>query len=228
VVVNAPASNSVSFSGRVTNCSGQPVTNGYVEIHLDFLFSKIPINNGQFNFTTTRCPGASTATLFAVDNLTGQQSAVQVFTTLSDQINVGTMQACGTVSDNFLNYTIDANSYTTGNNAGDIVDATSSGTSVAIDGYSGSGAQGLLMTCDATSVGTYPVTFLFIIHSDGGEYATPAGSLNITLTSFANQISDFMKGNFQGNYRVLDHVTGVVVDSTVHAINGTFRVRRDY
>ena len=96
----------VAVSGTLTDCNSQPVTNGYVRGDIDGNSFPISLNpvTGQFNGMTSNCGGAgSNISVYGID-LTAMMESDVVTVPVSNQVNVGTLQACAGQVDNGVNF----------------------------------------------------------------------------------------------------------------------------
>lgn len=87
--------NWVAVSGTLTDCNGQPVTNGYVSTEISGDPFPITLNpaNGQFNGMVADCGAGGTISVYGIDIDAGMESSVYTFPTAA-QVNTGNIQAC--------------------------------------------------------------------------------------------------------------------------------------
>ncbi|MFT3912357.1 MAG: carboxypeptidase regulatory-like domain-containing protein [Ferruginibacter sp.] len=95
-----------TFTGNITNCSGNPVTNGYVIIAAALHTYVAELNNGVFNVPAMICPNTS-ASVIAFDRTTFQQSMVQNFTLQTGANDFGMIQVCNPGTDEYITYVLD-------------------------------------------------------------------------------------------------------------------------
>lgn len=109
VTVAIPAANSLVITGTVTNCAAANVTNGAAAIYLDGGHQyTVPVTNGTFSLSLIRCSsGALNFSVLGVDYATLQQSVPVSGTGTTGTVNVGTLQACGTSSVQYIELLID-------------------------------------------------------------------------------------------------------------------------
>jgi hypothetical protein len=96
-----PASKYLNFTGTITNCSGAPVTNGYVSLAGSGGNSGFANTNasGNFSFSILNCTGNNFVYSFmGVDNATTQESTVSTGTASTGSVSLGTLNACSTPS----------------------------------------------------------------------------------------------------------------------------------
>ena len=106
-LLNSGTSN-LSGWGRVFNCSGAPVTKGYVLMKLGSVPSRYRIDGtGIYYFSSPICGTVANASIKAVDQ-TNQQSAITTVTLVPGSGNIiPSLTACGLSTQTFFNYYID-------------------------------------------------------------------------------------------------------------------------
>ncbi|MFL5787456.1 MAG: carboxypeptidase-like regulatory domain-containing protein [Flavisolibacter sp.] len=213
------SSDTVNFYGTVTNCSGQPVTNGYAQIYFEKFSYNAPVTNGSFSLTLIKCPNTTSAIIFAVDNAGAQQSQSKTITVNSNNVTVGNLQACGIAGDQFINYKIDNTNYSyASNHQGDTLESfTLADTTIGIYGENFQTYNAIYIFYDASTTGPTPLTGLVI---DGRECVL-VSPITVNVTSFANTIGEYAAGNFTGT--IIKDSTG-----TQHTITCTFKTRRAF
>lgn len=231
VTVNVPAPNTLVISGTLTNCAGGNVTNGAVIVYTaNAHYYVVPVTNGSFSVTIVRCSsGPITFTVLGVDYATIQQSAPFTGTATTGTINIGTIQACGTSSAEFVDFLVDGTPYTyidppdslqcnsqplTGmpySTSTNIWAIKSNGGSTMYSYFNyyhnGVAAPNLLLT--ASSLTLSPGV-------SSQTIVTPNPTINIT--TFGPPITGFV----EGNYNVQMDFSG-----TIRNVACTFRVRRN-
>lgn len=113
VTVTIPSANSLTITGTVTNCANANVTNGAAVIYMNGgNYYNVPVNNGTFSITILRCSsGTVNFSVLGVDYTTIQQSVPVSGSGTTGTVNVGTLQACGTSSAQFIELMIDGTPY---------------------------------------------------------------------------------------------------------------------
>ena len=92
----------VVLRGTVTNCSGNPVTNGYVMIIGLDNNAIIDINNGIYSAAGIICPGTNTSVI-AYDRETSQQSGVLPVNISQGTNDLGELEACAASQTEVIN-----------------------------------------------------------------------------------------------------------------------------
>ncbi|MEO6540893.1 MAG: carboxypeptidase-like regulatory domain-containing protein [Ferruginibacter sp.] len=105
--------NLATITGSVTNCANTPVTNGYILLQEGNVFTRYSLNNlGAFSFNLICCSFPQTIILIGEDLTNAQQSASITYNVTNAGTNpVGNIQACGTTTQQFINYTINSINY---------------------------------------------------------------------------------------------------------------------
>ncbi|MBK6828326.1 MAG: carboxypeptidase regulatory-like domain-containing protein [Chitinophagaceae bacterium] len=111
VTVNIPAANNLIITGTVTNCANANVTNGAAAIYVTGgNHYVVPVNNGTFSLSLIRCgSNPINFTVLGIDYAAFQQSAPVGGSGITGTVNVGTLQACGTSSLQFIEILVDGN-----------------------------------------------------------------------------------------------------------------------
>ncbi len=217
--------NTASVSGTVTDCSNNPVTNGYVMLLENNYYSRYSISNtGSFIFNRLMCSSTANVSLLAEDLNNAQQSTLQPQTLVPGANAIGNIQACGTSISEYITWAVDGASSVTltaadslahygnaGTTSSQMIAASNSGSSNYINfGFDGAG-----MVVGSTQLLTY-------------LYATPLNNQNMTIVNaLALQITEygpvggFISGNFTVN--MFDNT-----NSTTHTVVCSFRVRRSF
>jgi hypothetical protein len=180
-----------------------------------------PVNNGTFSVNIVRCAtGTLDFTVLGVDYATLQQSAAVGGSGTTGTVNVGTIQACGTSSAEYIEFLVDGNpiTYTA---PPDSLTAYLSQTSRRISGikfispgtYSYSGFD----YTDRTTVGTTALTNCYISSGSNTSQQILTASPVVNITAVGPVTTGFIEGNFnvQMNF-----------SGTTKTVACTFRVRR--
>ena len=216
----------LTFQGVLLNCNNQPVTNGYVIVNFGYETRYVATDaTGKFSSIYFLCsPTFPTSTVVGVDNDSQQQgdpATVNVSFPLTD---AGTINACGTSVNEYINYTLDGTDYTIDNNNTSDPNRDSlingyllNGVFTSINGLDSQTGNSISFTvADANATGTYPLHSLAARSNDSAVLTQP---FNITLTKYPAVAGEFFEGNFSGSY---------IQGTSSHTISATFRARRNY
>lgn len=227
VIIPASIPSQANISGNATNCSGLPVSNGYIIMQDGYYNYRYALNNlGQYDFSTILCNSSSNVTFIAEDATAGQQSTPLPYT-----INVGSnaipnLQACGTSISQFINYSVNGVSYSLTAPVDSFmmyVNPQTTPSSISIysmgttAGSSG-GSVGFDFTNSSIAAGSVQTLNNFFTSqiSDSTLVTTP---VNVNITEYGS-IGQFIAGDFSGT------LTGVGPAFTIYNITCNFRVRR--
>lgn len=113
ITVTLPAATSLTITGTLTTCASTNVVNGAAAIYIEGGHQyTIAVNNGAFSVIIPRCSNSAiNYTVLGVDYATLQQSIPVSGTGTTGTVNVGTLQACGTSSVEFIEALIDGVPY---------------------------------------------------------------------------------------------------------------------
>ena len=214
----------VTVTGRLLNCNSLPVTSGYVTITFDNNVRTVAVDaNGRYSTTFAMCANSgSVATVFAIDNGTGgsaQHSTTVPVNLTSPVSNLADIMVCDDTPFEYINYNIDGvDYYWNPQNSFQIFGVNFPG-SVALQADNQPGVRQFVLNINGSSTGTFDATF-------GSTDAFPSGGsivflpgFSATMTSFTTMWPDYFEGSFSGQY------THSSTGTTVHTINGTFKVQ---
>ena len=214
----------VTIIGTVTNCSAQPVTNGYVSILLDGGYYRTNISNGQFSIMIQRCNNtAANAEVYAVDVTANQQGSFSTLQITSSNSNAGALSACGISTAQYINYSINGNqynlSYPNDSMMAKQYPGIDSSTSIFASSAGLGPSQNVSLNFTATNraPGTYPLSLLYIFV--GNTQYVKNGSANVSISEYGG-FGQFVGGSINGSVRDSSNL------SVTYPLSMTFRVRR--
>lgn len=230
ITLNVTIPNSVpsqaNITGSVTDCSGLPVSNGYIIMQDGYYNYRYALNSlGQYDFSTILCNSSSNVTFIAEDATSGQQGTPLPYT-----INVGTnaipnIQACGTSISQFINYSVNGVPYSLTAPIDSFmmyVNVQTVPTSIYIYnmGRSTSGSSYVNFDFTNTGIGVGSTQLLNNFYtsmiSDSTVITTP---VNVNITEYGS-VGQFIAGDFTGT------LTGAGPAFTIYNISCNFRIRR--
>jgi hypothetical protein len=217
ITMQPPAT--VVITGTAVNCNNTALTNGFVNINLDGFSYRVTVNNGSFTISIIRCTAdPAQAQIFAEDIAAGQQGAIQLLPVTSGNANAGQLTACGTTTDQFVNYTLNGVNYA-------FTSPNDSFSWFKIDSISFQSNYLRTMNANQTSYlsiyyygGTTTGSFTGDLGIENGSNKYEGTGVSIVITQYGN-IGQFITGTFAGN--VLLGGTGSPIPAT-----GSFKVRR--
>jgi len=213
----------VTVKGKLTNCTNGNVTKGYAVVSIDnwVHYAKVD-GSGNFSTNYVLCSVSGVnAQVIGVDETTQQQGNLVSKPIVAPTTDVGTISACGTSSTQFINYTVDATSYTI--TALDSLTAFTQGQASQLTSYIngmqiGTG-KNILFKFDHSGyvAGSYPVITMSVQNFTNNTLVQP---FNVTITNFPQSAGQFYEGNFTAQFKDSSNVT--------HNITCSFRVRRTF
>jgi hypothetical protein len=221
ITVTIPSQYQLTISGSAIDCNAAPVANGFAMIYSGGLLLNIPITNGNFSTTITRCTGnVDSVEIIAVDYTTQQQSTTySTVATSAGSITTGVLTACGISTLEYINYNINGVDYSfvaPPDSVGQYVQGVSSN-------FSGSDNNqnyiGFNIDYNGVGLGTAQLLQNFYSSQLGGgtSYIIPNPIL-VSITEFGN-VGQYIAGNF----------SGIIMSSApanTYNITCSFRVRR--
>ena len=225
-----PATNTLTITGTVTNCAGANVTNGVAIIYTGGTYSyNVPVVNGAFSHTIIRC-NISTLnfSVMGIDYATQQQGNPVGGSGTSGTVNIGTVQACGTSSAQFVEVLIAGNPliFTA---PPDIIngDTLNAGGQINIIAYKVVNIPGgttlthnfkLRFSNPSGITGTFPILNCFIVANPDVSQQIVSPSPVVTITTFGPPVTGFIAGNFSMQ---------MMFGATPKIVSGSFRVKRN-
>jgi len=222
----ATSASSATVTGTVTNCAGSPMTNGYVIMEKDNVYSRYAVSStGTFSFTTLFCNNATASiSLIAEDATAGQQGSPLPFSITPGANNIGNLQACGISTSQFFNFTVNGTPYSYTTPPDSIMHSGQGGTTlfanIAATTNNGNNYTSLGTTATTITVGsTIGLTYFYTSYiTDSTSIVTP---IQINVTEYG-AVGEYFAGNFTGTLR------GAAPANTNYNITANFRVRRRF
>lgn len=222
ITVTLSPVNTLTITGSAVNCANQPVTNGNVLVYFEGHLYNRSINNGNFSVTITRCANSSAAVeVVAIDNAAQQQSNTWTGSATTGTLNTGTLIACGTSSNSYIDYIVDGSNFSLNTaTPGDSLTTFSNGgttqTFLSVTGFKASQPNiNISFYTQGGAVGTFPLQYLAVNQYDSVSLVAP---FNINITAYGAP-GQLIEGNFSGQIREL-------ANNNLHNVSATFRVRR--
>ena len=219
-----------SVSGNVTNCTGLPVTSGFLIMKQGQRYYRYPVSStGTVSFNVLMCNSSSPVEFIAEDYSAGQQSSPVADTLVSGNNNIGSIQACGNAIDEFMYMNINGTQYAFTLPADTIYQYPYlQANYYKIYAYSrqNSGTTNYRYTWirfDTTGCAQGSaqqlVNLTTSMVSDSLNPANPP--IYVNLTEFGAPLTGYMAGYFSGNFLGSGGVNS-------YAITGSFRVKRRF
>lgn len=224
VLTISSSASQLSISGTVKNCYGAPVANGYVTMELENIFYNIPVSNGQFSGSISRCKSeAVTASLTPYD-ITGKAAGPAVNVPVSNgTVEAGQLMACGTTLDTYIRYTVNGVNYEIlpPRDSIYVYIASETSTFTAIGGMRQRGPyEDIVVIFGGGALpGSYTVFIADVYDGNNSRLYERNSSYNTTVTEYGTTPGSYITGTFSGTLR--DTLNTVVVP-----INCSYRVQR--
>jgi hypothetical protein len=217
ITVTLSTASIVTLTGTAQNCSANPVTNGYIEVTSGWNSFRKHISNGSFTVSFSRC-AAGDITYFVVDESTNQQSAPVTTMIAPGTTNIGTINACGISTVQFIDYSIDGQSVSLvqadslGSNSGGVTTGV-----ISIHGMNGAGNSIYFSVNNNNTTGTFPLLGMSAkIGSNNYQFSsTQTSPVNVVITGGLN---NYIEGSFTGSITDANNIS--------HPVQCNFRVRR--
>ncbi len=220
-----------NVTGSVTDCSGAPVSNGYILMRNGSNYYRHNLTaTGTYDFNTIICNPTEPVSFIAEDLGALQQSAPLNYTLQSGPNAIPSIQACGTNINQFFNYSVNGSNYSLIYPSDSLFMFTNpqvTPSRIEVHGYSPSTGGttppqnrnvSLHFAEAGIAVGSSQPMIMFYTNAinDTTNITTP---ILVNITEYG-PIGGFLAGNFNGS------LTGTAPASTVYNITGNFRVRR--
>ena len=220
-----PAASMASVSGTMTNCSMQPVTNGFIIMTVAGVPYRYNVDNtGAFNFSFPLCATNQTVTIVAEDIAGGQQSTPVSHVLTTGANAIGNLQACGITTSQYMNYTVNGTPYSFTAPA-DSLYMSGNGTNnmFIVGAFQVTGNRWAQLAIERNGIGVGTAQEAYYLNTsdinDSTQLISPPNLVNIT--EYGN-VGEFISGNFNLI------VTGAPPTNMTYTVNGSFRVRRTW
>lgn len=218
------ANNLATITGTVTNCASTPVTNGYIILNEGNIFTRYPLNNlGAYSVCKIFCSFPQNITLIGEDIINAQQSTNVNYVVNAGTNTVANIQACGIITQQFINYTINSATYSFTAPADTFFYSNNNQASISITGYR--------IAPPSSNVNiNFANTGVAVGSSQNLQNFNPsqiADSLRITIPIWVNiteygAVGQFAAGTFSGIF------TGASPANIQYNVTCNFRVRRTF
>ena len=220
LVLDASIKN-LKFSGRLVDCDGDPIENGYIKGDFDtnsFIGYVEP--DGTFEFSSLLCGGSSDITLKGYD-VEGIKESNEINQTVADDFSFGDIFAC-TDLDVYITYELDGNAPVLFADHKGVSPMNQTVIAFQIDS-TGNRSQGIYMVVDIVDqVGTFslidstnPDNFNFYVEN---LFELVNESVEVTFTQYDAFVDGYIIGTFGGDFKEQN--------GTQHSITGEFRMQR--
>lgn len=236
LTLNNTGTSVVTVKGKVVDCGGATVTNGFALVTFGYFTHYATVNaTGDFQTTFIRCANSPNSfTIIGVDNGTQQQSVSSSSVALAMPVTTaGNISACGVSTMQYINYTLDGTAYSISSSvAGDSLMAYTNdslqGTTqktTYMNGLQMTGSNKINFSFrhQGLATGTYQAVTLGVQNYQVNSNNTAntislISPFNVSLTAFPQNAGQFYEGSLNGAFKDGNNVT--------HTLTGTFKLRR--
>lgn len=203
-----------NFSGVLKNCTGGPVSNGYIRIGNNVSFAD---ENGQFSYSLLNCISTTTVQTqaFDFDNLKESPLQTVVLPSSGGDVDLGDITVCASL-DEYIEYTLDGNNFTIADPEGYVIDSVGAPTLIYLISFNGT-TTNIYLGFNAEQAGTYSLNDFSV--NNLNAYPIQNSNLTTDLTNFPSQSGDYFIGTFGGTFQAEQGGT--------HTVSGNYRVKRE-
>ena len=201
----------LTLSGKVVDCSNNPVDSGMVDIQVDGLDYRAVVKKGSFTMPISRCYSSTVPVKLTATDFTAQQTGSQTGINASyGQVDAGQLSACGVTYTQYITVTVNNNTYnwTTPPNT---ISASSGGFS----GFASSTNFISLGGSNITATGQYQV--YPVLNVAGGNWGY-VSQFQVAITAYG-AVNSYITGTISGNLR--DTMT-----NQTYPVTGSLKVLR--
>ena len=204
--ISWPAADAVSVSGKLLDCEGEPVAQGFIQVLWNDQEILLPLKDGTFSVKLPVCPD-NVLTLIGYDLVRHYQTTPQAFPTNSP-VDLGSWVLCNDTPE-YISYNMDGNVQ-----FGDMPDIVVNGPLSTIT----EADLGLALTFQGTTPGTFQVLTQGFVLGDLSAQNTNALDLVLNISRF-DPPGGYVIGSFNGKATDMDNIE--------HQISGVFKLQRD-
>ncbi len=203
----------VSVSGSLVDCGGQPLADGYAKIEVgDAVFTTFTEPDGTFTLDIIDCDNSASGSIIGYDLTNLLESVVQNFNIVGGAADVGDIEVCNMLSE-YIQYNLDGHDFTliepVGYLLGNQIQFYQLDSNIQV--------SGIWMTFNNNGqTGTFPLNSFSVNNLQTSS--DQADNVTTILTDFGN-VGEPIIGSFNGSFQA--------TNGTNHTISGNYRVIRD-
>jgi hypothetical protein len=212
------------ISGSVTNCSGGPVTNGYIIVLRGNFYERHNLSNtGTYSFNALLCGNTNNITLIGEDITNAQQSNPAVYSLNPGNNTIPNIQACGVNTQQYINYTVNGTAYNFTVPADSLSCFVNGGTSPTFTVHGdkipfNGNTVNFIVNSSNIAAGTTVTLFSFTCNQFIGN--TLLNNIPVVNITEYGASGGFVAGNFTGS------CTSFATPNTVYNFTCSFRVKK--
>jgi hypothetical protein len=220
--VVSPSATLSKYTGKITNCSGAGVSNGYIKYNngtnTNFAVADA---NGNFTFTVQNCSGISNLNFSAYDIDGFQQGIAQSITISPGTTALGNISSCNSSIDEYFQFQVDGGNTVLLQNVIFKYDSAQAGTLVNCDNTPQTPYKSIqFLSNQVTNIGIYQISFLELTDGINPYFGTGTDLSDILhVVSQYPAVGGYIVGTIRGSF--LQNGT-----STSHYIEGSYRIKR--
>lgn len=218
IMVASLGSDAVEVSGKLVDCNGAPIPNGYAQVLLgNFKWVAFTAIDGSFSINKLRCDTtAGTGVVIGFDLQNNKQSAPDTLTVPPNSVALGDLAVCDSLYE-YIRFSLDYNDYVIAVPVGGVRDSL--GMRTFLNGYSSVQQNvGISMefACDGNP-GSFPLSNLYV-----NTHTWNSGVNGV--------IVELIEPGFAPGDPIIGVFDGTFVDQLgfTHTLSGSFQVKRDY
>ncbi|MBC7773932.1 MAG: carboxypeptidase regulatory-like domain-containing protein [Phycisphaerae bacterium] len=218
ILVPGSGTQTVEVTGRLLDCTGAPIKNGYAQVLLgNFKWIGFTATDGTFKISKLRCDtSAGTGILIGFDLQNQRQSPPDTIAVPPNALAVGDLAVCDSLYE-FIKFSLDYNDFVIAVPVGGIKD--NGGMRTFLNGYS-TAQQDVGISIEFANdgqAGTFSLTNLYV---NTLTWNSGASGVSIEVVEPGVAVGDPIIGTFDGTF--VDQL------GVTHTLTGSYQVRRDY
>ncbi|MCC7467040.1 MAG: hypothetical protein IT261_12260 [Saprospiraceae bacterium] len=218
ILVANLGSNAVEISGKLVDCNGAPIPNGYAQVLLgNVKWVAFTAIDGSFSINKLRCDTTTgTGVVIGFDLQNSKQSVPDTIMVPPNSVALGDLAVCDSLYE-FIRFSLDYNDFVIAVPVGGVRDSL--GMRTFLSGYSTVQQNiGISMefACDGNP-GSFPLSNLYV---NTLTWNSGVSGINVELIDPGVSPGDPITGTFDGTF--VDQL------GFSHTLSGSFQIRRDY
>ncbi len=218
IIVPNNGTHTVEITGRILDCTGGAVKNGYAQVLLgNYKWVGFTGSDGTFRISQLRCDtSVGTGVVIGFDMQNQKQSPPDTISVPPNAVTLGDLSACDLLNE-YIRFSLDNNDYTIAVPVGGVLD--NSGMHTFLNGYS-TALQDVGISMEFASDGQPGLFSLANLYVNTLTWNSAVSGVNIEVVDPGYVVGDLITGMFEGAF--------VDQFGVPHTLSGTYQVRRDY
>ncbi|MFN0216630.1 MAG: hypothetical protein ACKVT2_20410 [Saprospiraceae bacterium] len=218
IVVASSGSQTVELTGRLLDCNGAPIKNGYAQVLLgNSKWVGFTAIDGTFKISKIRCDtNVGTGIIIGFDLQNQKQSPPDTISVPPNALSLGDLAVCDSLGE-FINFSLDFSDFVIAVPVGGVLD--NSGMRTFLNGYS-TVQQDVGISMEFASNGQPGSFTLSNLYVNTLTWNAGVSGITVEVIEPGYAIGDPIIGTFDGTFIDQFGVT--------HTLTGSYQVRRDY